>query len=131
VKVVKNKMAPPFAKVEFDLMYGEGISLEGDILDLAVKKDLIEKSGAWYSINGERMGQGRDAAKSFLREHSELRDELREKILVAYGVNKADPKADATSATPGKEEKEEKLAEKSKSAASKSTSGKGAKRTKH
>lgn len=89
VKVVKNKMAPPFAKVEFDLMYGEGISAEGDILDLAVKKDMVEKSGAWYSINGERMGQGRDAAKSFLKENPELKTQLRSQILQAYGIEKA------------------------------------------
>lgn len=86
VKVVKNKMAPPFQKVEFDLMYGEGISLEGDILDLAVKKDLVEKSGAWYSINGERMGQGRDSAKQFLKDNPETKVQLREKILAVYGV---------------------------------------------
>src|ERR1700755_3667049 len=72
VKVVKNKMAPPFAKIEFDLLYGEGISAEGDVLDLGVKKDLIEKSGAWYSLKGERMGQGRDQAKAYLKEHPEL-----------------------------------------------------------
>ncbi len=86
VKVVKNKMAPPFAKVEFDLLYGEGISAEGDILDLGVKKELIEKSGAWYSIKGERMGQGRDQAKNYLKDHPELMKELRQKILEAYGV---------------------------------------------
>ncbi len=86
VKVVKNKMAPPFAKIEFDIMYGEGISLEGDVLDLAVKYEMVEKSGAWYSINGERMGQGRDAAKNFLKENKELRDELRAKILSKKGI---------------------------------------------
>ncbi len=86
VKVVKNKMAPPFAKIEFDIMYGEGISLEGDVLDLAVKYDLVDKSGAWYSINGERMGQGRDAAKNYLKENIALRDELRAKILSRKGI---------------------------------------------
>ena len=97
VKVVKNKMAPPFAKVEFDLMYGEGISEEGDILDLAVKKNLVDKSGAWFSIDGERMGQGRDAAKQFLKENVPLKQELRLKLLKAYGVGQtsqmAEPKA--------------------------------------
>ncbi|MAE74134.1 MAG: recombinase RecA [Bdellovibrionaceae bacterium] len=88
VKVVKNKMAPPFAKVEFDLMYGEGISLEGDLLDLGVKKNLVEKSGAWYSINGERMGQGRDAAKGFLKENPEMAVKLRQDILDSYGIGK-------------------------------------------
>ncbi len=86
VKVVKNKMAPPFAKVEFDLMYGEGISAEGDVLDIGVKKEMIEKSGAWYSIKGERMGQGRDQAKQFLKEHPEMMKSLREQILAAYGI---------------------------------------------
>ncbi|WP_374077466.1 recombinase RecA [Bdellovibrio bacteriovorus] len=88
VKVVKNKMAPPFTKVEFDLMYGEGISEEGDLLDLAVTANLVEKSGAWFSINGERMGQGRDAAKMFLKEHPEYMTELRSKILAANGIGK-------------------------------------------
>lgn len=81
VKVVKNKMAPPFGKVEFDLMYGEGISYEGDLLDLATKYEMVEKSGAWYSYNGERMGQGRDQAKQFLRENPNIAAELRRKIL--------------------------------------------------
>ncbi len=88
VKVVKNKMAPPFTKVEFDLMYGEGISAEGDILDLAVTANMVEKSGAWFSINGERMGQGRDAAKTFLKEHPEYMEQLRTKILAANGIGK-------------------------------------------
>jgi len=81
VKVVKNKMAPPFGKVEFDLMYGEGISYEGDLVDLATKYELIEKSGAWYSYNGERMGQGRDQAKQFLKDHKNAASELHRKIL--------------------------------------------------
>lgn len=88
VKVVKNKMAPPFTKVEFDLMYGEGISEEGDILDLAVAANMVDKSGAWFSINGERMGQGRDQAKTFLKEHPEYKNELRAKILAANGIGK-------------------------------------------
>lgn len=81
VKVVKNKMAPPFGKVEFDLMYGEGISYEGDLLDLATKYELVEKSGAWFSVNGERMGQGRDQAKQYLREHPQVCKELHRKVL--------------------------------------------------
>ncbi|UYL10130.1 recombinase RecA [Bdellovibrio sp. SKB1291214] len=88
VKVVKNKMAPPFTKVEFDLMYGEGISEEGDLLDLAVTAGMVEKSGAWFSINGERMGQGRDAAKNFLKEHPEYMTDLRNKILAKNGIGK-------------------------------------------
>ncbi len=81
VKVVKNKMAPPFGKVEFDLMYGEGISAEGDIIDLATKHEIIEKSGAWYSYKGERLGQGRDAAKEFLKANVAVREELKKRIL--------------------------------------------------
>ena len=67
VKVVKNKMAPPFREAEFDIMYGEGISREGDLLDLAVEKRLVEKSGAWFAYSGERLGQGRENAKQFLQ----------------------------------------------------------------
>ncbi len=109
VKVVKNKMAPPFAKVEFDLMYGEGISQEGDVLDLAVKKDLVEKSGAWYSYKGERMGQGRDQAKTFLKENPQAMETLKKQIFEAYnmkvniagrGVNGAATAASAGEAAP-------------------------------
>ena len=104
VKVVKNKMAPPFAKVEFDLMYGEGISAEGDLLDLGVKKEMIDKSGAWYSHQGERMGQGRDQAKQFLRDNPALMADLRERILGAYniGAKSADKKAAAVQDMVGK-----------------------------
>ncbi|PIT99197.1 MAG: recombinase RecA [Bdellovibrionales bacterium CG10_big_fil_rev_8_21_14_0_10_45_34] len=93
VKVVKNKMAPPFAKIEFDLLYGEGISQVGEILDLGVDKNFIDKAGAWFSLNGERMGQGRDQAKNFLKEHPELALELRNKILEANGVKVAGSEA--------------------------------------
>ncbi len=86
VKVVKNKMAPPFTKTEFDLMYNQGISEEGDILDLAVTANLVEKSGAWFSYNGERMGQGRDQAKNFLKENPAIKTELRSKLLAANGI---------------------------------------------
>ncbi|MBF0146983.1 MAG: recombinase RecA [Magnetococcales bacterium] len=83
VKVVKNKMAPPFCSVEFDINYGEGISLEGEVLDMAVEQNLVEKSGAWYSHNGERIGQGRENAKKYLKENPGLlrllEDALREK----------------------------------------------------
>lgn len=80
VKVVKNKVAPPFKMAEFDIMYGEGISKEGCILDLAVTKELVEKSGAWFSYNGQRIGQGKDNAKNYLKENPEIRDELEAKI---------------------------------------------------
>lgn len=88
VKVVKNKMAPPFTKVEFDLMYGEGISAEGDILDLAVTANLVEKSGSWFSHKGERMGQGRDQAKEFLKAHPEITLALRTQLLASNGIGK-------------------------------------------
>lgn len=88
VKVVKNKMAAPFMKVEFDLMYNEGISAEGDILDLAVTANMVEKSGAWFSYNGERMGQGRDQAKQFLKDNPKATSDLRGKILAANGIGK-------------------------------------------
>ncbi|MNJ92756.1 recombinase A [compost metagenome] len=86
VKVVKNKMAPPFTKVEFDLMYGEGISESGDLLDLATTAGFVDKSGAWYSVNGERMGQGRDQAKNFLKENPAMMADLRAKILSSKGI---------------------------------------------
>jgi len=86
VKVVKNKMAPPFTKVEFDLMYGEGISEEGDILDLATTANMVEKSGSWYSYKGERLGQGRDQAKEYLKANPAAKEELRKAILAQNGI---------------------------------------------
>ena len=80
VKVVKNKVAPPFREAEFDIMYGEGISKEGCIIDLAVDKDIMEKSGSWFAYNGQKIGQGKDNAKAYLKEHPEVRDEIEEKI---------------------------------------------------
>ena len=86
VKVVKNKVAPPFKTAEFDIVYGEGVSKAGDLLDLAVELDIIEKSGAWYSHNGERIGQGRENAKTFLKEHPELGTAIEEKVRTGYGL---------------------------------------------
>jgi len=86
VKVVKNKIAPPFKEVEFDIIYGRGISKEGEILDLGVESNLIEKSGTWYSYNGERLGQGRENAKSFLRDHPELISDIDTKIRQACNL---------------------------------------------
>jgi len=80
VKVVKNKLAPPFKMVEFDIMYGEGISKRGEILDLGVKAGIVEKSGSWFSYNSERIGQGRENAKQYLREHAEISDDIETKI---------------------------------------------------
>lgn len=88
VKVVKNKMAPPFKEVEFDIMYGQGVSAEGDILDLASESEIIEKSGSWYTYNGERIGQGRENAKQYLIEHPEAMQELKQKTLIHYGIVK-------------------------------------------
>jgi recombination protein RecA len=86
VKVVKNKMAPPFREAEFDLMYGEGISLVGDLLDVASEKNIVEKSGSWYSYQGERIGQGRENAKQFLRDHPETLGTLDAAVRQALGL---------------------------------------------
>jgi len=89
VKVVKNKLAPPFREAEFDILYGEGISREGDVLDLGVGIGVVEKSGAWYSVEGERIGQGRENARVFLRDHPEMTEALRKKILEKSGIGEA------------------------------------------
>ncbi len=86
VKVVKNKLAPPFRQVEFDIMYGEGISKVGELLDLGVKAGVVEKSGAWFSANSQRIGQGRENAKQFLREHPEIADAIEVKVREQSGV---------------------------------------------
>ena len=86
VKVVKNKVAPPFKMAEFDIIYGEGISKVGDLLDLAAAQDIIEKSGAWFSYNGERLGQGRENSKQFLKDHPEITDEIDNKLRELYGL---------------------------------------------
>ncbi len=89
VKVVKNKVAPPFREAEFDIMYGEGISKEGCIIDLAVDKDIMEKSGSWFAYNGQKIGQGKDNAKTYLKEHPEMRDEIEEKIRASLSGKEA------------------------------------------
>ena len=86
VKVVKNKISPPFKLAEFDILWGEGISAEGDILDLALSEGLIQKSGAWFSMDGENLGQGRENTRQFLKEHPELCDQLRRKVLERKNV---------------------------------------------
>jgi len=86
VKVVKNKLAPPFRQVEFDIMYGEGISKVGELLDLGVKASVVEKSGAWFSYDSQRIGQGRENAKQFLREHREIADAIETKVREHSGV---------------------------------------------
>ena len=86
VKVVKNKVAPPFKQVEFDIMYGEGISKMGELIDLGVKLGLIEKSGSWFSYNDERIGQGRENAKLFLKEHSSIAEQIESKLRETQGI---------------------------------------------
>jgi recombination protein RecA len=88
VKVVKNKMAPPFKEVEFDILYGHGISREGDLVDLASEANIVDKSGAWFSFNGERIGQGRENAKQFLVEHPETYNVIEAKVLAHHNVRR-------------------------------------------
>lgn len=91
IKVVKNKVAPPFRTAEVDIMYGEGISKEGEIIDLGTELDIIQKSGSWYSYQEERLGQGRENAKQFLRENPDIRDAIQQEIRKAYGLEKNEP----------------------------------------
>jgi recombination protein RecA len=101
VKVVKNKMAPPFRQVEFDIMYGEGISRTGDLLDLAVENKIVAKSGAWYSFQGERVGQGRENAKLFLAEHDDMADQIQELVLQHFGLAESPASGEPESGEPG------------------------------
>jgi recombination protein RecA len=89
VRVVKNKVAPPFKEVEFDLIHGEGISREGDVLDLAVEKNFVEKSGTWYAYGGERIGQGRENAKQYLKEKPKVLEQMEKEILENFRSSKA------------------------------------------
>ena len=86
-KIVKNKIAPPFKEAEFDIMFGKGISKEGDILDLAASIDVVNKSGAWYAYNGDKIGQGRENAKMYLASHPEVMEEIEAKVRTHYGLN--------------------------------------------
>lgn len=86
IKIVKNKIAPPFKEAEFDIMYGKGISKEGDILDLAANVDIVNKSGAWYAYNGDKIGQGRENAKLYLNQHPEIMDEIEAKVRAHYNL---------------------------------------------
>ena len=92
VKVVKNKVAPPFKTCEFDIIFGEGISAAGDVLDLAVEQEIVDKSGAWYSYLDERIGQGRENAKQFLLDHPEMMTEIENKVRLGYGLSVEQPK---------------------------------------
>jgi recombination protein RecA len=107
VKVVKNKVSPPFKTAQFDILFGEGISREGEIIDMGVTARVIEKSGAWYAYNGEKIGQGRDNAREFLRENPALAHEIENKVRESLGIalmptGDADASADAAQAKPGK-----------------------------
>jgi recombination protein RecA len=104
VKVVKNKIAPPFKKAEFDIMFGEGVSKEGDLLDLAADKAIVSKSGAWYSYGNERIGQGRENAKNFLKDNSDVSTEIEAKVKEALGMVKT-PQPDSDDGAKEEEEK--------------------------
>jgi len=101
VKVVKNKVAAPFRESEFDIMYGQGISREGDLLDLAVNQNILEKSGAWFSYKGERIGQGRENARQFLKDNKEVTMKLDAEVKKALGLTPTQPAAQAQSAAQG------------------------------
>ena len=104
VKVVKNKVAPPFKLVEADLMYGEGVSRHGEVLDLAVLHDIVEKSGSWYSYNGEKMGQGRENAKAFLKENPLVTDEIADKIRGKLNISGTSAVVEETAPAPFEQE---------------------------
>jgi recombination protein RecA len=96
VKVVKNKLAPPFREIEFDILYGQGISRSGDVVDLASELGIIEKSGAWFSFGGERIGQGRENAKTYLEQHPEALDKIEAMVLAKHGIKRGGAQAAAT-----------------------------------
>ena len=108
VKVVKNKVAPPFKEAEFDIMFGQGISREGDLIDLAVKVDAVQKSGAWYAYKGEKIGQGRENAKTFLREHPEIMAEVEVQVREYHGLP-ADTVVETAAQTADTEEAKDKF----------------------
>jgi recombination protein RecA len=95
VKVVKNKVAPPFKQAEFDILYGDGISREGEVLEIGVIHGVLEKSGAWYIYNGDRLGQGKDNARDFLKENAALAQEIESKIREKAGVKAVVPAVEA------------------------------------
>ncbi len=105
VKVVKNKVAPPFKEVEFDILYGQGISREGDLIDLASNEGIVEKSGAWFSYDGERIGQGRENARQFLVEHPEIANKIEVKVFEKYGIKRGPAPAAAAPAADEAEKK--------------------------
>jgi len=131
VKVVKNKVAPPFRKAEFDILYGEGISKEGDLIDLGVASDIIQKSGAWYSFGDERLGQGRENVRVFLKENTDLYEEIKQLVFAHYGIgqNSASDATVAGAGAPDKSAADKSAADKPSSAkalVAKSVTGKAA-----
>ena len=98
VKVVKNKCAPPFREAEFDIMYGEGISREGDLIDIAVNQNVIEKSGAWFSYKTERLGQGRENVKNFLKENKDITEAIEHEVKLNLGFTKPAVETEAAAA---------------------------------
>jgi len=100
IKIVKNKLAPPFREAEFDIIYGEGISKEGDLIDLGVAQNIVEKSGAWYGFKGERIGQGRENARQFLKDNPDVRKKLDTELRKAIGLVKTEPAAAAPPPAP-------------------------------
>ena len=108
VKVVKNKIAPPFKEADFDIIFGEGISMVGDVLDLAAEVNIVNKSGAWYAYNGNKIGQGRENAKQYLKDHQEVYDEIAAKVREHYGLQGAEKAAEQeTAGSQGKKAKAE------------------------
>ena len=120
VKVVKNKIAPPFKEAEFDIMFGQGISKEGDILDLAVKENIVEKSGAWYAYQGSKIGQGRENAKTYLRENPAICAEVENKVREQYGLRPGVVQ-ESKESKEGKESKENKENKENKASGKKGT----------
>ena len=106
VKVVKNKLAAPFREVEFDILYGQGISRSGEIIDLASDLNIIQKSGAWFSVDGERIGQGRDNARTYLEQHPELMLRIEQKLLLHHGIGTAGTSAPPNVNAPGSQASE-------------------------
>ena len=111
IKVVKNKIAPPFKEAEFDIMFGEGISREGDILDLAANTGVVNKSGAWYAYNGEKIGQGRENAKLYLKQNPAVCEEIEERVREGFGLDSAKSEGE-TEDKAAKEKSAEKSADK-------------------
>ncbi len=123
VKVVKNKMAPPFREAEFDILYGYGVSRSGEVLDMAADLNVVQKSGAWYSLDGERIGQGRDNARTHLEQHPELLNAIEQKVLAHHGIGRGAPTGDQAKSkeTSGDDKSEDQ--DDNKSGPSKSSNG--------